>query len=94
MKKRHKSAQHYPTYCKETNYSKKDEIAWEWVMPEPAFYMSPGDQLYVMAELKVIHEAPPNYGPEPWERYMSLVTRLKDGKTGWCQTWDLEVPLL
>jgi hypothetical protein len=70
------------------------DVPWEWVTPEPAFCLAAGEQVYVMSEVKVIHEAPPNYGPEPWERYMSLVTRLKDGKSGWCQSWMLEVPLL
>lgn len=90
----HVVVRYRPDWKDTPSWRNSDTPPWEWVTPEPAFSLCPGDRVYVMAEVRVIHDAPPGYGPEPWDRLMSLITRLNDGKLGWCQSWLLEVPLL
>lgn len=74
--------------------ARPDEVPWEWVQPEPAFWLQPGDIVLVIGASRLTHVVPNQ--TEPWSIPLACVQRLNDpsAKVGWVNAWWLDVPFL
>lgn len=69
-------------------------MPWEWVSPEPTFYLSPGDIVLVLGASRLLLVPPTTY--EPWTIPLACVQRVNDlrAKLGWVNATWLDVPML